>query len=250
MRSSSLIVSTAIVAAGLSLASPSVSAQDVAREEGAIVGSDYAVDPMFEPSPEQFTAELRIGGYRPELGTAFQSSFGGDIGPMLGAELDVHIWRIPFVGPLAVGASFGWAEWSGAARVVTGTPTANVGQTGLSLVNFNLLLVLRIDVLARQLDFPLILSGKVGPDVGYWQTGTSSGSDADGWSVGLRWAAQAALELDFLEPRAARRLDDEWGINHSAVFFELYGSTMGQWSGDMLPVGTNLAWTAGLQFTF
>lgn len=240
---------TALVATAIA-ATPRASAQDAAREEGSVVGSDYAVDPLFEPTPEQFTAELRMGAYRPDLGDAFQASFGGDLGPLLGAELDVHVWRIPYVGPIAVGASFGWAEWNGAATVVMGSAGTNVGETGLSLVNFNLLLVLRADVLARSLDFPLILTGKVGPDFGYWQTGTAGRTDADGWSVGLRWAAQVALELDFLEPRAARRLDDEWGINHSEIFFELYGSTMGQWSSDMLPMGTGLAWVAGLGFTF
>lgn len=225
-------------------------AQDAAREEGSIVGSDYAVDPLFEPSPEQFTAELRIGAYRPDLGPAFESSFGGDLGPQIGAELDVHIWRIPFIGPIAGGVSFSWVEWNGAARVVDTTAGTNVGQTGMSLINFNALLVLRVDGLARHLEVPLVLTGKVGPDFGFWSTGTEGITQADGWSVGLRWAVQAALELDFLELRAARRLDDEWGINHSYLFFELFGSTMGQWSSDMLPVGTSLAWCAGLGFTF
>lgn len=223
--------------------------EDASQEDGELVGSSYAINPIYTPSPEGFTFELALGSYRPDLGAAFNNSFGGDLGPYLHAELDVHIVRIPYVGPLAVGGSFGWAEWDGPATAATGDGT-NVGSTGLSLVNFNLLLVLRIDVLARRLDVPLVLTGKIGPDFGYWQTGAGGTTQADGWSIGLRWAAQAALELDFLEPRAARRLDDEWGINHSLIFFELFGSTMGQWSDDQLPMGTGLAWVAGLGFTF
>jgi hypothetical protein len=110
--------------------------------------------------------------------------------------------------------------------------------------------VLRIDVLARQLNVPFIISPKFGIDAGYWQTGTSSGTQADGWSVGLHWAVQLAMELDFLDPRAARRLDNAWGINHSAIFVELYGSTMGEFDGRMLTVGTPITWAAGLGFTF
>lgn len=223
-------------------------AQDAAAEEGSVVGSTYAVVPLFVPSPEQFTFELRVGAYQPALGAAFSNSFGGDLGPLLGIELDVHVLRIPYVGPIAVGASFGWAEWSGAAR--TDESGTNVGGTGLSMVNINVLAVLRVDGLARHLDVPIVLSGKIGPDFGYWQTGADGRTQADGWSIGLRWAAQFALELDFLEPRAARRLDADWGINHSEIFFELFGSTMGQWSDSQLPLGTDLAWVAGLGLTF
>lgn len=239
-----------VLAIAIAIALPSAAkAQQTMSESDstALVGSDFAVDPIFVPSVEQFTAELRVGSYRPDLGEAFQSSFGGDLGPQLGAELDVHIVRIPFVGPLAGGVSFSWVEWNGNVRSSSGM---NLGGTGMSLINFNALLVLRADALARYLEVPLVLSGKLGPDIGFWATGTEGITQADGWSVGLRWAAQIALELDFLEPRAARRLDDEWGINHSEIFFELFGSTMGQWSSDMLPVGTGLAWAAGLGFTF
>lgn len=222
---------------------------DAAHEDGSLVGSSYAVDPRFVPSSEGFTFELRVGGYQPDLGAAFGATFGGDLGPFIGAELDVHMFRIPYIGPLAIGASFGWAEWDGPATAATGG-TTNVGSTGLSLVNMNLLLVLRIDGLARHLDVPLILSAKVGPDFGYWQTGAGGTTQAEGWSIGLRWAAQVALELDFLDPRSARRLDDEWSINHTEIFFELFGSTMGQWSDNQLPMGTGLAWVAGLGFVF
>jgi hypothetical protein len=224
---------------------------DAAREDGSVVGSDYAVDPIFVPSPETFTFELRVGSYQPEFGPAFEATIAGDLGPFLGAELDVHIVRIPYVGPIAIGVGFAWGEWTGPARADTTTPTtANVGSTGLSLVDLSALAVLRVDVLARQLDVPLVLSGKIGLDVGYSQAGSGGMTRLEGWSLGLRWAAQVALELDFLEPRAARRLDDEWGINHSEIFFELFGSTMGQWAGDQMPVGTSLAWTAGLGITF
>ena len=238
-----------VLAVFAALAPSLASAQeDAALEDGGIVGSTYAVDPIYVPSPEAFTLELRVGTYEPALGDAFARTFRGDLGPMIGAELDVHVWRIPYIGPLAIGGSFGWAEWDGPAPAM-GTGT-NAGSTGLSLVNFNLLLVLRVDVLARELDVPLVLSGKIGPDFGYWETGAGGATQATGWSVGLGGAAKAGRELDFLAPRGGRRLDDEWGINHSYIFFELFGSTMGQWSDSMLPVGTDLAWAAGLGFTF
>lgn len=219
-----------------------------ARAGAQAIGSEWEGVREFEPSPEQWTFELRLGAYRPSLEPYFTTAFGGDLGPLLELELDVHVVRIPFVGPLAIGAHFGWVEWTGAATT-TSTGTGNIGGTGMSLLPMGLIAVLRIDVLARELDIPFVISPKLGLDFGYWQTGTAGVTDADGWSLGLRWAVQAALELDFLEPRAARRVDQEWGINHTVVFFELFGSTMGT-LGTGLPVGADLAWVAGLGVTF
>jgi hypothetical protein len=215
----------------------------------AQIGSEWNSIHTYEPSAESFTVELRIGAYRPDMEPAFTTAFGGDLGPLLALELDYHLFRIPYLGPVAVGASVGWVEWSGTARTVAGGAT-NVGQTALNMVPLALLAVLRIDALARYLDVPLVLSGKIGPDFAYYQTGVTGRTDAEGWAYGLRWGAQIALELDFLEQRAANRLDQEWGINHSLVFFELFGSTLGQMGGNTLPLGTALAWTAGLELTF
>jgi hypothetical protein len=223
-------------------------AQETAQREGARPIGEWSDEPIFMPSPENFTLELRVGAYRPDLGAAFSSTFGGDLGPLLAVELDYHLYRIPYIGPLQIGARIGWAEWNGAATT-TGS-TENVGGTGMSMVPMTVLASLRIDGLARNVSLPLILTPKLGLDFAYFQTGTSGFTQADGWSVGLSWGAQVALELDFLEMRAARRLDEEWGINHSELFFELFGSTMGSFSDRQLPLGTSLAWAAGLGFTF
>lgn len=209
------------------------------------IGSEWEGVPEFEPSPEQFTIELRVGAYQPYLGAA-AAAFRGDLGPLLELEFDVHLFRVPYLGPLAIGAHFGWAEWTGPA---TTTSASNVGDTGLSLVPMGLVAVWRIDGLSRELDVPLVISPKIGIDFGYWQAGTAGVTDAEGWSIGMRWAVQFALELDFLERRAARRVDQEWGINHTVIFCELFGSTMGT-LGTGLPVGADLAWVAGLGLTF
>lgn len=232
------------------LASPSIIHADGRGEPAAqtrpMVG-EWSTEPLFVPSPEYFTLELRAGTYRPDMGPAFERSFHGDLGPLLAVELDYHLVRIPYVGLLQIGARIGWVEWDGSARSTTAT---NVGKTGMSLVPLTVLASARIDALAYYLDFPLIFTPKIGLDFGYYQTGTSGITQAEGWSVGLSWGLQLALELDFLDRRSARRLDEEWGINHSEIFFELLGSTMGSFSDRQLPLGTGLTWAAGLGFTF
>lgn len=243
---SKLALAATVLALGAS--SSVAAAQETAQREGARPIGEWSDEPIFMPSPESFTLELRVGTYRPDLGPAFASTFGGDLGPLLAVELDYHLFRIPYIGPFSIGARVGWVEWNGAAT--TTGDAANVGGTGMSMVPITVLAALRVDGLARHLDFPLILTPKLGLDFAYFQTGTSGFTQADGWSVGLSWGAQVALELDFLERRAARRLDEEWGINHSEVFFELFGSTMGAFSDRQLPLGTGIAWAAGLGFTF
>lgn len=238
-----------MIRTALALALSGLALTSVAQAQDAVAGSEWSGVREYTPSDERFTAEVGMGAYRPSLGRAFEDSFGGDLGPLLHLELDVHLFRIPYIGPLAIGGAFGWVEWNGAATAVSGSAT-NVGDTGMSLIPLSLLAILRIDGLARELAIPFVVSVKFGGDFGYYQTGTAGSLDADGWSVGLHWAIQAALELDFLEQRAANRLDQEWGINHSLVYFELFGSTMGQMGGNSLPMGTDLAWQAGLQLTF
>jgi hypothetical protein len=209
---------------------------------------DWTAVPTYESSPELFGLELRVGIFYPEgLGDDFTSPdyFGADVGPMLSAELHYFPFRLPYLGLVGAGAGLGWSQWD------TENPGGEQGDRNtFEMITMRPFLLWRIDSLARELNVPIILTPKVGMDVVYWQTSPGIGAtDADGWSVGPRLAGKVSLELDFLEPRAARQLDEEWGINHSEVFFELYGSWAGELGGSMLPV-SGWGWAAGLGFTF
>jgi hypothetical protein len=196
-------------------------------------------------SPEQFALELRVGPYSPDVGTGATDLFDGDQGPWIGAEFDAMITRIPFVGLIGIGASFGWADYSGNA-LLTGSTTSVSENTDLTLFPFALMGVLRVDVLARELGIPFVFAGKLGVDAIVWDSNTGKTDDANNVSWGMHWAAQVALELDFLDRSSARALDDEWGINHSFVFFELFGTTADS-SLQLKPEG-GVAWSAGLGF--
>lgn len=197
-------------------------------------------------SPERVGLELRIGTLRPDMGDqrqTFDDFFGGDRGPLVAGEIDIWAYRIPYVGPIGVGLGMGWARYSGRACAIQGdTCVPTDEKVRFTLYPLNVLAVLRIDVLSRYLRVPLIFTPKIG--LGYTRFRSRSGGTTDGrgGSMGLHWGAQIALELDIFEPRAARALDEEWGINHSYVFFELYGSQLN--SG--LEVGTDFGWVAGL----
>lgn len=209
---------------------------------------DWTAVPMYESSPEHFGLELRVGILYPEgLGDTFNSAeyFGADVGPMLSLELHYFPFRIPYLGLVGIGGGLGWSAWD------TETPGGVQAETNtFEIVTMRPILVWRIDSLARELNVPIVLTPKFGMDIVYWTTSPGFGAaDADGWSVGPRAAGKVSLELDFLEPRAARQLDEEWGINHSEIFFELYGTWAGDAPGGMLPV-SGWGWAAGLGFTF
>jgi hypothetical protein len=196
-------------------------------------------------TPENFAVELRVGTYQPDIGAAFDRFFGTDQGPLLAFEFDYLFLRLDGWLSFGLGTGFGWVEYDGKALTPGGTQSSE--DTRLTLNPIPVLAVLRIDALARQLEIPLLLTGKFGGDFVLWNESTGS-TGYSNVSIGMHWAVQAALELDFFERRAARALDEQWGINHTFVFFEVFGST----AESTLPVGpkNGWAWSTGLGLIF
>lgn len=205
---------------------------------------DSDVKPRDFESSEHFGLEFRIGPYSPDMGSndAFDTFFNDDIGPMLALEFDVIAWRLPKVLALGGGGRIGRAGYDGTTVSVTGVQTSE--ETTFEMIPLDLLVFLRIDALSRQWSIPFNFTGKLGYEWNHWDTNSGGSDDASGWSQGLMWGAQLALDLDTLEPRQARMLDEEYGINHSYLFFELYGFEP---SASSLEIG-GLQWTAGLGF--
>jgi hypothetical protein len=213
---------------------------------GSAHAQDLDVPPRYV-SPERFVLELRVGPYQPDMNgnPAFNTFFSGDSGPLLGAELDVIAWRFPDIAYLAVGGRIGTLSYSG--KTLTEANVTIGEETSLSILPLDLLAVVRFDALARRLSIPFILTGKLGYEWAHWSTGTEGADDEhSGWSVGVVWGAQLALDLDALDRGAARNLDEEWGINHAFFFAELFKFTPSDGS---FPIGDS-TWTLGLGFVF
>ena len=230
----------AALAALLVLATASPAAADI---------DDWTAVPEFTESPENFGLELRVGIFTPlNLGDAFSSGayFGNDVGPHLSAQVHYFPFRIPYLGLIGVGIGLGWSQWD------TETPGGVAAERNVfEILELQAMLAWRIDTLARELNVPLVLTPKLGFEFNRWLTspGDATNPEPSGWSIGPRFAGKISLELDFLEPRAARQLDEEWGINHSEVFFELYYSMAGDLLDDQLPI-SGWGWAAGIGFTF
>jgi hypothetical protein len=220
---------------------------------GIVCGSSSApaaaqLDEDLVPSARKFDSaehnvlELRIGPWQPEDNASFDRIFGDDDGLLLGLEFEVIAYRIENVLYLNGAAAIGWANYKGRAFDMTGGRATE--ESELELIPLSLLAVARLDAFARLLEVPFIVTGKLGYTWMSWSTDTGGSDSASGWSLGLAYAAQLALDLDSLDRAAARVLDEEWGINHTYLFFELHGFEPND---DSHPVG-DLSWTAGLGF--
>ncbi|MGD8317215.1 MAG: hypothetical protein PVH21_17885 [Myxococcales bacterium] len=189
-------------------------------------------------SPEGYLLSLGVGAYHPSGNEAFDQFYSGENGPLLLVTFDFFLYRIPFVGPIGIDIAGGWAGYKGTAPPSTQT-------LKFSIFPLNTMVVLRIDALARETPVPFVFSGKIGYTNLFYNENTGAGKQG-GRSGGLGWAARFALELNFINPRRANALDEDWGINSSFFFFELAG--VNDKSGAAL--GDKLYFTGGLGLTF
>lgn len=199
-------------------------------------------------TPEGYLLSLGVGAYRPDPGdAAFDLIYPGDNGPILLGEFDFFLYRIPFLGPIGLGIQGGWAAYKGTACEL-GSATSCVPTTQsakFTIIPLNVVAVLRVDALARLTPVPFVFTGKVGFNSVFFNEDAGSGKQG-GSSTGFGWAAQIALELNFVNPRRANSLDVDWGINSSFFFFELAGSD----ANSKAPVGDKFYFTGGVGLTF
>lgn len=214
-------------------------------------------------SPQNFALELRFGPHYPKVDdepalagqTPFKNVFGDNARFMVGLEVDWQALRIPHFGTLGPGVSVGYTKFGGTSKV-SGTKIDSAQATNLEIYPFSGVGVLRVDVLANELRFPIVPYLKAGLGVGLWRaygpSGTeySSTAQGKGMSWGTHWALGAALQLDFLDRGSVGALDEASGINHTYVFFEYFSSSLDNFGGTKaMHVGAN-TWSAGLAFEF
>jgi len=201
-------------------------------------------------TPEGYLLSFGVGAYRPDPGSdAFNLVYPSGQGPVLLPEFDFFLYRIPFIGPIGLGINGGWASYKGSAcesgSISGGSCIPSTQSAKFSLFPLNVYAVLRIDALARKTAVPFVFTGKVGFSSVFFNEDIGSGKQR-GRSHGFGWAAQLALELNFINERRANALDEDWGINSSFFFFELAGSD----ANSRAPVGDKLYFTGGVGITF
>jgi hypothetical protein len=230
-------------------------------------------EPASFRTPRQWAFELRFGPYRPNVDsefsgtskvpaeTPYKTTFGGSRHLMSQFEIDWQVFQA--FGSLSVGAVVGYYNQSAKAFEADSTTGASTGvrskgdSTSLRLIPTAALLVYRLDWAAEQWRIPLVPYAKVGLNYTFWQIKDGNGrvpsylgGHGSGGTAGWQAAAGLALQLDFLDPSAARNLDIETGINHSYLFFEWnHVEATGLGMKDKLHLGDS-RWVIGMMCEF
>jgi hypothetical protein len=213
-------------------------------------------------SPQHFAIELRFAPYWPAIdsepgltGKPYQELFGTMPRLLFSGEIDWQALRIAHFGSVGPGFSFGYTQMSAPAPLTSGAGFA-AEDTNLEVFPFYAVVVLRVDVLARDFKIPIVPYAKAGLAMTIWRTFTASGTSSfDGQNgFGTTWGEQfavgAALSLDWLDARASKLLDDEAGVNHTYLFGEWMLANLDNFgSAGALRVGT-MTFCGGLAVEF
>lgn len=217
-----------------------------------LIASEVSLAAKSNPyeSNQHFAVEIKFGPYSPNIDsefdggqTPYEDLFGSGTGLMVQGEVDVQVWH--GFGNVGVGFGVGYLSVSAETCADNGgtaeNPVATCGdedrvegdKTSLTMLPLALLAVYRFDVMAKRWGIPVVPYLKTGPTYTLWwmrrgdgdvsSVTTSSGEEQSGrggvW--GLQINAGVGVQIDRLEPSASRKLDSDYGINHTYLFIEL-----------------------------
>ncbi len=230
----------ALAAAAFALSAPS-QAQAQARTQ--------------EREPTSGMFELRLGSYTPQIDDAFDNqtpynaAFGG--GAMFLTEIEIDNQFYNGFGTAAIGLTLGLMEKTGEAKVNAGTGdngaiifNDSADKTELSLFTARLSLIYRFDVLAVDLDIPLVPVFKVGLDHYIFWITNSQGETADfrddqgndssglGGTFGYHTAFALHLLLDWFDQTSADTLQADFGLLNTYIFAEFALNTIDDFGSD------------------
>jgi hypothetical protein len=214
-------------------------------------------------SPQHFALEFRFAPYHPrvddapELGgkTPFADTFGTSPRIEAAVEFDWQALRIPHFGTLGPGVSVGYTTMGTKAKLKNDPTQDSAEDTTLEIFPMYGVVVVRADVVMKELKIPLVPYVKGGVGLAFWRAsnslGTSSSTDGvsgKGHTWGTHIAAGLALHLNAFDNSAAVNLDNSVGINHTYAFFEVMSAQLtGLGQSHALFVGAN-TWVTGLAF--
>jgi len=214
-------------------------------------------------TPQRFAFELRFGPYLPEVDSEFDGArypyrdfYGSSARLMTQLEFDYEI--LHRFGTVAVGAGVGYFSATGTSPVANGTGLPSGDKSTFKVIPVSASAIYRFDYFLEQRNFPLVPFGKVGLDWGYWQITNGNdeiatdghGGRGRGGTLGWHAAAGLALVLDFIDAEAARDFNNDMGVNHTSLVFQLtHADISGLGKSGRMHVGdTN--WSLGLMFQF
>jgi hypothetical protein len=183
-------------------------------------------------SPRWGSFELGGGRYAPNIDA--QSGFGspGPYGEVFGTKRrwDFRLgvsWAI-FTWPGALEAGFrtGFFRANGDSLQVSSGAITNqpspADPTALNIVPTSLMLTYRFDLLADRLHIPLAPYVRASFErYNWWVTKTAGATAKYGATNGYSFTGGIAFLLDVVDSGLAREMDEDTGINHTYVYFDV-----------------------------
>jgi hypothetical protein len=214
-------------------------------------------------SPQTFTFELLVGPYQPDVdaepgltGTPFADIFGNATPALWRVALSFDFLHTPF-GRFGAGAAIGYWQANGTGVYGNDPDSPSLDSVTLDLIPLSPFLSYRADFIYDRWNIPFVPYLKLGYGFTYWNSKvngaistrtTAEGTGvAEGWARGLEYAGGLQFVLDFLEPRQAAALDNDIGINSTALFVEA-ANTAWEGKGGLRLGGTAI--TGGLALMF
>jgi hypothetical protein len=189
----------------------------------AAAASAATADPTSSPRWGSF--ELGAGPYTPDVDSEFggsgpyQQVFGTSQRWMLRAGVGKSLYT--GFGDLEVGFRTGYFHASGRA-VTTDTLQRSGDDTSFNIIPTSLTLTYYFDYFANLYRWlPITPYGRVALERYNWWTSTTNGASKHGATNGWSVTGGAAILLDAIDPDSARGLDNETGINHTYLFFDV-----------------------------
>ncbi|MFO0724511.1 MAG: MXAN_2562 family outer membrane beta-barrel protein [Myxococcota bacterium] len=213
--------------------------------------------------------EVKGGPYIPDMAkddasgagdAAFRQVFGKNGGsvspnPLFSVGLDLQLFRK--VGTAGVGFGFGFMQFVGRGYFKT-SGTRSLDTSVLNLAPLELTLFYRFDWLSDKTGIPLVPYARGGLVYDLWWvtngtgdiarvTGATAADDviARGGKFGATGKVGVAILLNFLEPEAARNLNETTGIRGTYVFGELSVSSVNGFGGSGFDF-SDRTWSVGV----
>lgn len=214
-------------------------------------------------SPTWGTFDLRFASYRPNI----DSEFGGTKTPYadvfgngrgLFPKILVSYTLVDRFVQVDAGLGTGWFRAKG--KEINQDPatgallsTRSADNTTFSIIPTTLALTLRVDGAAQRWSIPLEVYGRAALERYNWLVTDGAGNfvkkgATNGWSV----AGGIGFLLDFVDPTLARELDEDSGINHTWVYFEVEKSVVDDFGSkrSWILSDEKLTLAGGLRFVF
>lgn len=211
-------------------------------------------------SSRRYTFSLRTGSYTPSIdsepalvangATPYADIFGSGTALLTRAQFDVDVFDR--FGRIRLGVMGGFWQSVGKGRFEA-TGEKSDQTVLLDVWPIGPVLTYSADFVDERLGVPLVPFVRLGYGFAHWVTykgdsvSSYKGDEGSGWGQGLEYAAGLQWVLDSLEPDKAASLDQDFGINSTAIFLEWDRM---EWQGahGLRLQGSSVA--GGLQFAF